>query len=161
MRLQDTYKLNTSQIANGEISTNFKSRKLTGKNRTGLIHVDWWWSLCIALECFDLGRVAYTNSDYYHTLMWMQEALEHLNTETNNTALSKLHVLDHLAFATSKVRSFPSMNIFIPVGRLSSKEISSMHWPLPRKCWQSVGSVVCSDERCSIEACDLIFRSWS
>jgi Prolyl 4-Hydroxylase alpha-subunit, N-terminal region len=40
MRLQDTYKLNTSQIANGEISTNFKSRKLTGKNRTGLIPVD-------------------------------------------------------------------------------------------------------------------------
>ena len=30
MRLQDTYKLNTSQLANGEISTNFKSRKLSG-----------------------------------------------------------------------------------------------------------------------------------
>ena len=30
MRLQDTYKLNTSELANGEISSNFKSRKLSG-----------------------------------------------------------------------------------------------------------------------------------
>ena len=30
MRLQDTYQLNTSEIANGEISSNFKSRKLSG-----------------------------------------------------------------------------------------------------------------------------------
>ena len=27
MRLQDTYKLNTSEVANGEISSNFKSRR--------------------------------------------------------------------------------------------------------------------------------------
>ncbi|CAF4694094.1 unnamed protein product [Rotaria sp. Silwood1] len=84
MRLQDTYKLNTSEVANGEISTNYKSRKLT------------------ALECYDLGRIAYTNGDYYHTLMWMQEALDHLDKETNNTSLSKVDILDHLAFATSK-----------------------------------------------------------
>jgi len=31
MRLQDTYKLNTSEFANGEISTKFKSRKLSGE----------------------------------------------------------------------------------------------------------------------------------
>jgi hypothetical protein len=33
MRLQDTYKLNTSEVANGEISSNFKSRKLSGKEK--------------------------------------------------------------------------------------------------------------------------------
>ena len=33
MRLQDTYKLNTSAIANGEISSNFKSKRLNGKYR--------------------------------------------------------------------------------------------------------------------------------
>jgi hypothetical protein len=31
MRLQDTYKLKTSELANGEISSNFKSRKLSGE----------------------------------------------------------------------------------------------------------------------------------
>ncbi|CAF1572864.1 unnamed protein product, partial [Adineta steineri] len=84
MRLQDTYKLNTSDIANGEISSNFKSRKLS------------------ALECYDLGRIAYTSGDFYHTLMWMQEALDHLNTEPNNTAVNKINILDHLAYATSQ-----------------------------------------------------------
>lgn len=85
MRLQDTYKLNSSQFANGELSSKYKSRKLN------------------AVECYDLGRVAYSNGDYYHTLLWMQEALNHLNTETNTTYPAKLDVLDHLAYATSQV----------------------------------------------------------
>jgi hypothetical protein len=56
------------------------------------------------VECYDLGRIAYTSGDYYHTLMWMQEALDHLDTEVNNTSLSKIDILDHLAFATSQVK---------------------------------------------------------
>ncbi|CAF4241633.1 unnamed protein product [Rotaria sp. Silwood2] len=84
MRLQDTYKLNTSQLANGELSSKFKSKRLS------------------AFECYDLGRVAYTNGDFYHTLMWMQEALDHLDTETNNTSINKIDILDHLAYATSQ-----------------------------------------------------------
>jgi len=31
MRLQDTYKLNTSLVANGEISSKYKSKKLSGQ----------------------------------------------------------------------------------------------------------------------------------
>ncbi|CAF0845543.1 unnamed protein product [Adineta ricciae] len=84
LRLQDTYKLNTSQLANGEISTKFKSKRLS------------------ALECYDLGRVAYTSGDFYHTLMWMQEALDHLDKEQNKTSINKIDILDHLAYATSQ-----------------------------------------------------------
>ncbi|CAF3704453.1 unnamed protein product [Rotaria socialis] len=84
MRLQDTYKLNTSELASGEISANFKSRKLT------------------AVECYDLGRIAYTNKDFYHTLMWMQEALDQLEKEENKTSVNKVDILDHLAYATSQ-----------------------------------------------------------
>ena len=57
----------------------------------------------IVAECFDLGRIAYTNQDYYHTLMWMQEALDHINKEPNNTSVNKIDILDHLAYATSQV----------------------------------------------------------
>jgi prolyl 4-hydroxylase len=60
-------------------------------------------SCSLALECYDLGRVAYTNGDFYHTLMWMQEALDHLDKETNNSSVKKLDILDHLAYATSQV----------------------------------------------------------
>ncbi|CAF0977447.1 unnamed protein product [Adineta ricciae] len=84
LRLQDTYKLNTSQLANGEISNKFKSKRLS------------------ALECYDLGRVAYTSGDFYHTLMWMQEALDHLDKEQNKTSINKIDILDHLAYATSQ-----------------------------------------------------------
>ena len=52
-----------------------------------------------------MGRIAYENQDYYHTLMWMQEALDHLNKETNSTAINKIDILDYLAFATFKVRN--------------------------------------------------------
>ena len=57
----------------------------------------------LALECYDLGRVAYTNGDFYHTLMWMQEALSHLEDETTKESIGKIDILDHLAFATSQV----------------------------------------------------------
>jgi len=53
-----------------------------------------------------LGRIAYTNGDFYHTLMWMQEALDILNNETNNTSVNKIDILDHLAYATSQVKRF-------------------------------------------------------
>lgn len=55
------------------------------------------------MECYDLGRVAYTNGDFYHTLMWMQEALDHLDKETNNRSIKKIDILDHLAYSTSQV----------------------------------------------------------
>jgi hypothetical protein len=35
--------------------------------------------------------------------MWMQEALDHLNKETNTTSVKKIDILDHLAYATSQV----------------------------------------------------------
>lgn len=55
------------------------------------------------MECYDLGRVAYTNGDFYHTLMWMQEALDHLDNEKTKTTINKIDILDHLAYATSQV----------------------------------------------------------
>jgi hypothetical protein len=35
--------------------------------------------------------------------MWMQEALDHLDKEINNTSINKIDILDHLAYATSQV----------------------------------------------------------
>jgi hypothetical protein len=37
--------------------------------------------------------------------MWMQEALDILNNETNNTSVNKIDILDHLAYATSQVKT--------------------------------------------------------
>jgi hypothetical protein len=82
----------------------------------------------LALECYDLGRVAYTNGDFYHTLMWMQEALSHLEDETTKESIGKIDILDHLAYATSQV-NYRSNDVHLSHGISSfSKATSSTPW---------------------------------
>jgi prolyl 4-hydroxylase len=67
-----------------------------------------------------LGRAAYANDDFYHTLMWMQEALDHFDKEINHTAVNKIDILDHLAYATSQVNDevdFYQENLFLFLAR--------------------------------------------
>lgn len=78
------------------------------------------------MECYDLGRVAYTNGDFYHTLMWMQEALDHLEKETNNRSIKKIDILDHLAYATSQVNNISIDYLKKKILYICSKEMSNM-----------------------------------
>lgn len=82
MRLQDTYKLETAQVAKGVLNGVQYS--------TGLS----------AGDCFELGRQSYNNGDYYHTVLWMQEAMDRLQEEQNRTTTSKPDILEYLAFST-------------------------------------------------------------
>lgn len=81
-RLQDTYKLDAKDLADGLIGGIQSSRPLT------------------ALECYELGKVAYEleDSDYYHTLLWMQEADRRLSTEKTPT-VKRADILDYLSYA--------------------------------------------------------------
>lgn len=81
MRLQDTYKLDTATLAKGQIEGTKPSPELS------------------AGDCFELGRQAYNAADYYHTLLWMQEALDRIEEETNKTA-NKVEILEYIAFST-------------------------------------------------------------
>ncbi|KAK3925095.1 Prolyl 4-hydroxylase subunit alpha-2 [Frankliniella fusca] len=81
MRLQDTYKLDTSAVAKGLINGVQYSTALT------------------AGDCFELGRQSYNNKDFYHTVQWMTEALQRYNEETNKT-ITKADILEYLAFST-------------------------------------------------------------
>lgn len=60
LRLQDTYRLRTSDLANGFIQDENVGSELNAE------------------DCFEIGRVAYNNYDYYHMLEWMQEALKRI-----------------------------------------------------------------------------------
>lgn len=51
-------------------------------------------------DCFELGRQSYNNGDYYHTVLWMQEAMDRLQEEQNRTTTSKSDILEYLAFST-------------------------------------------------------------
>ncbi|XP_046465061.1 prolyl 4-hydroxylase subunit alpha-1 isoform X1 [Neodiprion pinetum] len=82
MRLQDTYKLDTAHVARGVLNGVQYS--------TGLS----------AGDCFELGRQSYNNADYYHTVLWMQEAMDRLQEEHNRTTTTKPDILEYLAFST-------------------------------------------------------------
>ncbi|KAI6176956.1 Procollagen-proline 4-dioxygenase [Aphelenchoides bicaudatus] len=83
LRLQDTYRLDTKELANGIVGKKKTSKALT------------------AGDCFEIGRLSYNNEDYYHTLLWMQEAMEKSKTEDPPTA-TEVSILEYLAFALYK-----------------------------------------------------------
>lgn len=54
-------------------------------------------------DCFEMGRQSYLNRDYYHTLLWMNEAMARLNNNTNETtSIPKADILEYLAFSVFK-----------------------------------------------------------
>lgn len=86
LRLQDTYALDTSQMANGIIAP--------GANESPRLTAD---------DCFELGRQSYVKEDFYHTVLWMQEALERINTTHYEKSDVKADILEYLAFATFRL----------------------------------------------------------
>lgn len=45
-----------------------------------------------------MGKVAYTEADYYHTELWMEQALRQLD-EGEASTIDKVSVLDYLSYA--------------------------------------------------------------
>ena len=88
LRLQDTYRLDTSSIATGKIPVRENTRNVTISQLE-----------LTAADCFELGRHSYGNGDHYHTLLWMKEALERLEEEQIKTVETS-DVLEYLAFST-------------------------------------------------------------
>lgn len=86
MRLLDTYQLDTNTIATGRLpgSSPVASQRST-------LTVD---------DCFDLGKVAYSDGDYYHTELWMLQALKQLDAggEASGT-VDAVAILDYLSYS--------------------------------------------------------------
>ncbi|XP_059030497.1 prolyl 4-hydroxylase subunit alpha-2 isoform X3 [Mustela lutreola] len=80
MRLQDTYKLDPDTISKGQ---------LPGTKYQAMLSVD---------DCFGMGRSAYNEGDYYHTVLWMEQVLKQLDAGEEATT-AKAEVLDYLSYA--------------------------------------------------------------
>lgn len=50
-------------------------------------------------DCFDLGKVAYSEADYYHTELWMVQALRQLDQGEMSSAVDAGTVLDYLSYS--------------------------------------------------------------
>uniref|UniRef100_A0A673CRR1 procollagen-proline 4-dioxygenase n=1 Tax=Sphaeramia orbicularis TaxID=375764 RepID=A0A673CRR1_9TELE len=77
LRLQDTYRLDANTISTGDLP--------------GKYHMT-------VEDCFELGKIAYSDVDYYHTELWMAQALKQLD-EGEESPLDKVLVLDYLSYA--------------------------------------------------------------
>ncbi|XP_078284770.1 prolyl 4-hydroxylase subunit alpha-1b isoform X2 [Rhinoraja longicauda] len=80
LRLQDTYKLDADTISQG--------------NLPGVKHKT---SLSVE-DCVELGKIAYSDADYYHTELWMEQALRQFNTGEEST-IDKITILDYLSYS--------------------------------------------------------------
>ncbi|XP_008297347.1 prolyl 4-hydroxylase subunit alpha-1-like [Stegastes partitus] len=81
MRLQDTYQLDTNTISTGQLPGSSSATSLT---------VD---------DCYDLGKVAYSEADYYHTELWMVQALKQLDQGETSSSVDAVAVLDYLSYS--------------------------------------------------------------
>jgi prolyl 4-hydroxylase len=60
--------------------------------------------MILAWDCYELGRLAYNTEDYYHTIMWMEEALAKIRQfHDEGVDENIVAILDYLAFAQYKV----------------------------------------------------------
>lgn len=82
IRLQDTYKIDTASLAKGELNGIQYATQLS------------------ANDCFELGRQSYNHQDFYHTVLWMGEALTRQEREANRTETARWEILEYLAFST-------------------------------------------------------------
>ncbi|KAM6447726.1 prolyl 4-hydroxylase subunit alpha-3 isoform 1-T1 [Liasis olivaceus] len=95
MRLQDVYALSVKDLAKGRF-------RRTSSAHPDIYHPRQDFSLS-ADDCFHIGKVAYDMGDYYHSILWMEEAVSlfrisygNWNTEDEG---SLEDALDHLAFS--------------------------------------------------------------
>lgn len=50
-------------------------------------------------DCYDLGKVAYSEADYYHTGLWMVQALKQLDQGETSGTVDAATVLDYLSYS--------------------------------------------------------------
>lgn len=57
-------------------------------------------------DCFDMGKTAYNEADYYHAVLWMQQALKQLDAG-DEAVTSKVDILDYLSYSVYQMGDLP------------------------------------------------------
>lgn len=82
-RLQDVYQLSARDLSNGHVGDHSTSARMSSD------------------DCYQLGKVAYDNADYYHAVTWLTESLRLLNQqqqqEGHQTSERRVQIYQYLA----------------------------------------------------------------
>lgn len=68
-------------------------------NCSGSSSADTKQSVLTVDDCFEVGRVAYLEGDYYHTELWMLQALAQLEQGETPAYVDAVMILDHLSYS--------------------------------------------------------------
>ncbi|XP_076818288.1 prolyl 4-hydroxylase subunit alpha-1-like [Clavelina lepadiformis] len=82
IRLQETYRLKTHDLVQGIIKGIQANQSLT------------------ADDCYDIGRTAYLEQDFYHCALWMNEVSN--MPENGYIRITRFDVLDHLSYCMAQ-----------------------------------------------------------
>ncbi|XP_049614706.1 prolyl 4-hydroxylase subunit alpha-1 isoform X2 [Syngnathus scovelli] len=85
LRLQDTYQLDTDTLAKGQLPG------------TSVVP-----SVLTVEDCYDLGMAAYKDSDFYHTVLWLSQALKQMEEGEMAANVEVVTLLDYQTFAFFK-----------------------------------------------------------
>nr|XP_028581668.1 prolyl 4-hydroxylase subunit alpha-3 isoform X2 [Podarcis muralis] len=109
MRLQDVYSLSVKGLAKG------KFQRVSNAPLPDVYNPSQDFSLS-ADDCFHIGKVAYDMEDYYHSILWLEEAVSLFrvsygswNTEDEG---SLEDALDHLAFSYFKPSQYQQQHLY-------------------------------------------------
>lgn len=69
----------------------------TGVRYSALLTVD---------DCSDMGKLAYNENDYYHAVLWMQQALKQMDSGEDAKTL-KADILDYLSYSVYQMGDLP------------------------------------------------------
>lgn len=112
-RIQDTYDLETGNMSRGilnGIQYRYRTHTHTDTPKsivfppTPVIPPPNSTQMTIS-DCFEVGRQAYNDGDYYHTILWMQETLSRLDVEPNESVVffTRKTVLSYLLYSTKEM----------------------------------------------------------
>uniref|UniRef100_A0A9J8AQX1 procollagen-proline 4-dioxygenase n=1 Tax=Cyprinus carpio carpio TaxID=630221 RepID=A0A9J8AQX1_CYPCA len=94
IRLQDTYKLDSESFSKGKLPG---QRQYSGVRYNAELTVD---------DCFDMGKLAYNENDYYHSVLWMQQALRQMDSG-EDAKTPKADILDYLSYSVYQMGDLP------------------------------------------------------
>lgn len=57
-------------------------------------------------DCYDMGKTAYNDADYYHAVLWMQQSLKQLDAG-EDAVVSKADILDYLSYSVYQLGDLP------------------------------------------------------
>uniref|UniRef100_A0A665VEL9 procollagen-proline 4-dioxygenase n=1 Tax=Echeneis naucrates TaxID=173247 RepID=A0A665VEL9_ECHNA len=57
-------------------------------------------------DCYDMGKTAYNDGDYYHAVLWMQQSLKQLDAG-EDAVVSKADILDYLSYSVYQMGDLP------------------------------------------------------